>query len=551
MRLPADLDGVERPDPARRGEHGDAPAHRPLGPPRAHPRPGRRGAPALRDVRRDDRAGRARSRAASSRSCRCSTSTVERNAFGRQLESFEADAQRARPRRHARSTPSSSGRPIIERVGPDVDVLARLDDGRIVAVRQRNVVATAFHPELAGETRFHRLLATMAAEYADPAEGSGRRPHPTRRAQRSSRRAPRRAPAAQHRQGPPGPPDRPRRARRAVAAVPRSDGADDALARPAGQRAADRRVQPLPAAARRLPAERPAVRLRGARPSRRPRPRRARERPRRVDDRGARRGRRWRLRATSATGWSSSCCVRAAKRGRPRFHVACADADGNVELFMQAGFARYGEERILFRAPDQAASPAAVADDRGARPAASGPSASLDALALHRLYQRSDAAPGRAPRGRSGSPTGSGRAPHWRVPRSQPDADPALRRRRGVRPGRRPTAAATGPQLAALPPGRRREGGPAALPAGHRPARGTTSTACPTSASGVIAARTSRAWRPRATIAASSPRSGPTNRRSTAASRRPASRSIAERHPAHEGDARPRRRTGPRAGRRR
>ena len=46
--------------------------------------------------------------------------------------------------------------PIIERTGPDVDVLARLDDGRIVAVRERNIIATAFHPELAGETRFHR-----------------------------------------------------------------------------------------------------------------------------------------------------------------------------------------------------------------------------------------------------------------------------------------------------------------------------------------------------------------------------------------------------------
>ena len=61
-----------------------------------------------------------------------------------------------------------------------MDVLARLDDGRIVAVRERNVIATAFHPELAGETRFHRLVATMAAEHADPGEGSGRAA-PTRR----------------------------------------------------------------------------------------------------------------------------------------------------------------------------------------------------------------------------------------------------------------------------------------------------------------------------------------------------------------------------------
>lgn len=106
--------------------------------------------------------------------------TVRRNAFGRQLESFEADL----------SVPILGDAPvhgvfirapIVERVGPGVDVMARLDDGRIVAVREHNVLATSFHPELAGETRFHRLLATMAAEHADPGEGAGRRPHPTRR----------------------------------------------------------------------------------------------------------------------------------------------------------------------------------------------------------------------------------------------------------------------------------------------------------------------------------------------------------------------------------
>jgi 5'-phosphate synthase pdxT subunit len=71
--------------------------------------------------------------------------------------------------------------PIIKRTGPDVDILSTLDDGRIVAVRERNVIATAFHPELAGETRFHQLLAMLASEYDDPGEGAGRRPHPTRR----------------------------------------------------------------------------------------------------------------------------------------------------------------------------------------------------------------------------------------------------------------------------------------------------------------------------------------------------------------------------------
>jgi pyridoxal 5'-phosphate synthase pdxT subunit len=108
--------------------------------------------------------------------------TVERNAFGRQLESFEADV----PVDVLGATPVHAvfiRAPIVERTGPEVDVLARLDDDRVVAVRQRNVLATAFHPELAGETRFHRLMAAMASEYDDPGEGSGRRPHPTRRTQ--------------------------------------------------------------------------------------------------------------------------------------------------------------------------------------------------------------------------------------------------------------------------------------------------------------------------------------------------------------------------------
>jgi pyridoxal 5'-phosphate synthase pdxT subunit len=106
--------------------------------------------------------------------------TVRRNAFGRQLDSFEGEL----PVALVGDTPVRGvfiRAPVIERVGPNVDVLAKLDDGRIVAVRERNVIATAFHPELAGETRFHRLVATMAAEHDDPAEGSGRRHHPTRR----------------------------------------------------------------------------------------------------------------------------------------------------------------------------------------------------------------------------------------------------------------------------------------------------------------------------------------------------------------------------------
>ncbi len=73
-----------------------------------------------------------------------------------------------------------------------------------------------------------------------------------------------------------------------------------------------------------------------------------------------------------------------AKRGALRFHVACADADGNVELFMQAGFVRYGEEQILFR-DSTVALPEAWSDEQagncGIRPVVA-----LDALALARLY---------------------------------------------------------------------------------------------------------------------------------------------------------------------
>jgi 5'-phosphate synthase pdxT subunit len=99
--------------------------------------------------------------------------TVERNAFGRQLDSFETEL----PMPIVGDRPVHAifiRAPIIERVGPGVEVLARLPDDRVVAVRQRNVIAIAFHPELAGETRIHRLIATMAAEYSDPAEGTVR-----------------------------------------------------------------------------------------------------------------------------------------------------------------------------------------------------------------------------------------------------------------------------------------------------------------------------------------------------------------------------------------
>jgi len=83
--------------------------------------------------------------------------TVRRNAFGRQVDSFEADL----------SIPALGEdpfhavfirAPIIEEVGPGVEVLARLADGTPVAARERRLLATAFHPELTSDTRLHRLF---------------------------------------------------------------------------------------------------------------------------------------------------------------------------------------------------------------------------------------------------------------------------------------------------------------------------------------------------------------------------------------------------------
>jgi hypothetical protein len=73
-----------------------------------------------------------------------------------------------------------------------------------------------------------------------------------------------------------------------------------------------------------------------------------------------------------------------AKRGAIRFHVACSDRQGNPELFMQAGFARYGQERLLFRGTD-APLPAAWTEEQ-TRAAGIRPCQPLDALPLARLY---------------------------------------------------------------------------------------------------------------------------------------------------------------------
>ena len=83
--------------------------------------------------------------------------TVQRNAFGGQQESFET----ALPVPDLGPAPVAATfirAPVVVSAGPDVEPLARLADGRIVAVRQGAILATAFHPEVTGERRFHRLF---------------------------------------------------------------------------------------------------------------------------------------------------------------------------------------------------------------------------------------------------------------------------------------------------------------------------------------------------------------------------------------------------------
>jgi pyridoxal 5'-phosphate synthase pdxT subunit len=81
---------------------------------------------------------------------------AERNAFGRQLHSFEAELVIDGEPIHAIFIRA----PWIEDHGEDVEIIADVD-GHPVAVRQGNVIAVAFHPELAGETRLHELLLAM------------------------------------------------------------------------------------------------------------------------------------------------------------------------------------------------------------------------------------------------------------------------------------------------------------------------------------------------------------------------------------------------------
>jgi 5'-phosphate synthase pdxT subunit len=88
--------------------------------------------------------------------------SVERNAFGRQVDSFEIDLEvPALEKIGANRRPFHCifiRAPLIEKTGPGVEIMAALPDGRIVAVRQDHLLATSFHPEISGDDRFHRYF---------------------------------------------------------------------------------------------------------------------------------------------------------------------------------------------------------------------------------------------------------------------------------------------------------------------------------------------------------------------------------------------------------
>jgi 5'-phosphate synthase pdxT subunit len=102
--------------------------------------------------------------------------TVRRNAFGRQVDSFESDL----------AFEGLAGGPVhavfirapwVEEAGPGVEILGRVvggpADGRIVAVRQANLVATSFHPELTGDRRVHALFVDIVRRHLAEQAGTG------------------------------------------------------------------------------------------------------------------------------------------------------------------------------------------------------------------------------------------------------------------------------------------------------------------------------------------------------------------------------------------
>jgi 5'-phosphate synthase pdxT subunit len=90
---------------------------------------------------------------------------VQRNAFGRQIDSFETDLDIPELKRATGTDADYHAvfirAPIIESVSGDAKILASIPDGRIVAAQQGHLLATSFHPELTKDTRFHEYFLTL------------------------------------------------------------------------------------------------------------------------------------------------------------------------------------------------------------------------------------------------------------------------------------------------------------------------------------------------------------------------------------------------------
>jgi len=91
---------------------------------------------------------------------------VERNAFGRQVDSFEADLNIPELKQTTGTKDDYHAvfirAPIIESVDADTKILASVPDGRIVAAQQGHLLATSFHPELTNDARFHEYFLSLA-----------------------------------------------------------------------------------------------------------------------------------------------------------------------------------------------------------------------------------------------------------------------------------------------------------------------------------------------------------------------------------------------------
>ena len=88
---------------------------------------------------------------------------IERNAFGRQNDSFEADLSLNMLGNEAFKGVFIRA-PVVSEVGKDVEVIGKLNN-KIVAVKQKNILGTSFHPELSGDSRMHRHLINMVLEF--------------------------------------------------------------------------------------------------------------------------------------------------------------------------------------------------------------------------------------------------------------------------------------------------------------------------------------------------------------------------------------------------